>query len=205
MVPLRDAACAVLLVVGVGGCGAEVIPHLDSPGTTIVCLGDSITAGVGAGSEPGYPERLALRLGVPVINEGVPGDTSRDALERLGQVLDHDPWLVIIEVGGNDLLQRWPPERTEEALRRMVERLLAARVVPLLVSVDGGLLGDLDPVFERVAEDYGVPLMAGVIDRILSDRRLKSDPIHPNGAGYGALAEAVARRVEPWLEARGGR
>ena len=183
-------------------CGGPDVPHLDSPGTTIVCLGDSITYGVGAGGEPGYPERLAERLGVPVVNAGVPGDTAEDALARLDDALAHDPWLVIVEVGGNDLLRRLPTERTEAALTAIVERILAARAVPMLVELDGLLVGDLEPVFERLADRYRLPLVEEVLDDVLSDPALKSDQIHPNAAGYERLAEAVAREVEPLVEAR---
>lgn len=195
---LLPSALPLLLV----ACGAPDVPHLDSPGTTIVCLGDSITYGVGAGGEPGYPERLAERLGVPVVNAGVPGDTAEDALARLDDALAHDPWLVIVELGGNDLLRRLPTERTEAALTAIVERILAARAVPMLVELDGSLVGDLEPVFERLAEAYRLPLVEDVLDDVLSDRALKSDQIHPNAAGYERLAEAVARQVEPLVEAR---
>ena len=86
------------------------MPNLDSPGTTIVAFGDSITYGVGASQAAAYPSALSRRLGVEVINAGVPGETSAEGLARLPEVLELDPWLVIIEFGGNDLLQRRPLE-----------------------------------------------------------------------------------------------
>jgi lysophospholipase L1-like esterase len=105
------------------------VPNLDSPGRTIVCLGDSITAGVGAGPGEAYPELLAARLGTEVLNAGEPGDTAAQGLARLDDVLAEDPWMVVVELGGNDILRQVPPEQTERSLRRILDRLLAARVV----------------------------------------------------------------------------
>ena len=182
-------------------CGSEP-PNLHSPGTTVVCLGDSITAGVGSGGV-GYPRLLEELLGVPVINHGVPGDTAAAGLARLDRALAEDPWLVIVELGGNDVLRRIPRERTEAALTEIVERVLAAGAVPLLIELDGPFLGGLESVFERLEDEHGVPVLDDVLGEILFDPELKSDSIHPNGAGYRRLAEAVAERVRPWLRERG--
>jgi acyl-CoA thioesterase-1 len=191
------AAGALLLL---AGCGAEV-PNLHSPGTTIVCLGDSITAGVGSGGA-GYPERLEELLGVPVVNLGVPGDTAAAGLARVDRAIAEDPWLVIVEFGGNDALRRIPRERTEAALAEIVERVLAAGAVPLLIELDGPFLGGLGDVFEGLEDRYRVPVLEGALGDILFDPALKSDAIHPNGDGYQRLAEEVADRVRPWLRER---
>lgn len=207
MSPLRTALTPVVLLSALTACGGPPdVPNLSSPGTTIVCLGDSITHGTGAGPEQSYPQRLQGRLGVPVINAGVPGDTSADGLARLDDALAEDPWLVIVELGGNDVLRRVPVEQTEANLRAIVEGVLAAGAVPMLVELDGSSpvapgLGDLH---QRLATEYELPLVADTLDDILGDRRLKADMIHPNAAGYERLAEAVAEVVEPLLEARRG-
>ena len=180
-------------------------PNLDSPGSTIVCFGDSITAGVGAAPEESYPQRLSETIGVEVRNLGVPGDTAGTAAGRIDQVLAQDPWLVIVELGGNDLLQRAPIAATEQALRQILDRLLAARVVPVLVEIEVPIYGgQYDDMFERLADDYDVPLVEDALRRILTDPALKSDTIHPNAAGYRQLAQAVAEEIGPLLRARRG-
>jgi acyl-CoA hydrolase len=192
---------SLLLPVFLVTCSPD-IPNLDSPGTTIVCLGDSITAGVGAAPGRPFPEILADRLGTEVINAGVPGDTTEDGLARLDEVLAHDPWLVIVELGGNDRLRQVPPARTEAALRTIVQRLLDARVVPLLVEFDAPFSGSYNAIFGRVAEEYSVPMVEEVLGDILVDSSLKSDPIHPNAQGHELLAEEMAEEVESLIEAR---
>lgn len=198
------AAALLPVLLLAGACGPDV-PNLDSPGKTIVCLGDSITSGVGA--EPGqpYPALLAAKLNREVINEGVPGDTAEDGLARVDQALAHDPWMVIVELGGNDILRRVPPGRTEAALRQVLDRLLAARVVPVLVELEVPFAGRYSDVFERIEDDYDIPVIEDSLGEILLDPALKADPIHPNAQGHVELAEAIAEVVEPILEARGRR
>jgi acyl-CoA hydrolase len=174
-------------------------PNLDSPGTAIVCLGDSITAGVGASPGHGYPEDLAALLHQPVVDAGVPGETAGEAAARVPAVLAEDPWLVVIELGGNDILRQVATERTEEALDAIVRQLLAARVVPVLVAVESPLGGRHGEIFDRLGARYHVPVVRDVLVRILGDRSLKSDEVHPNDRGHALLAAAVAEEVEPLL------
>jgi acyl-CoA hydrolase len=191
------------LLVAVSACGPGDVPNLDSPGTSIVCFGDSITAGVGAAAAESYPSRLSARLGLPVVNAGVPGDTARGGLARVDEVLAADPWLVILELGGNDLLRRRPAEKTEEDLAAILDRLLAAGTAVVLVPVEAPLIGgSYGEMYGRLAERYGVPSVDGVLRDVLTDPRRKSDQIHPNAAGYADLAEAVADVVAPLVEAR---
>jgi len=190
---------SVLLLLA--ACGPDV-PNLDSPGRTIVCLGDSITSGVGAEPAQPYPGLLAEKLGVEVINAGVPGDTSEDGLARVGDVLAQDPWMVIVELGGNDILRQVPPARSEAALRQILDRLLAARVVPVLVEIEVPFRGQYADVFERIGDDYDISIVEDTLGEILLDADLKADPIHPNAEGHKVLAEAVADVVEPIVEAR---
>jgi acyl-CoA thioesterase-1 len=190
----------VLFLLLLAGCGPE-IPNLDSPGSTIVCLGDSITSGVGAAGQS-YPGLLADKLGTEVINAGVPGDTSEDGLRRVDEVLDQDPWMVIVELGGNDILRQMTPARSEAALRTILDRLLAARVVPVLVEIEVPFRGKYAEVFERIDDDYDIPIVEDTLGEILLDADLKADPIHPNAAGQKILAEAIADVVEPIVEAR---
>lgn len=201
MPAMKRAALSLLFGCLLAACGGPP-PNLDSPGHTIVCLGDSITAGVGAAPEESYPARLAERLGRPVVNAGVSGDTAAQGLARVPDVLAQDPWLVIVELGGNDLLRQVPIEETETSLRAVVERLLAARVLPVLVEVRGPFGHRYRDLFARLHHDYKAPLVDGVLGDILTDPSLKSDEVHPNAAGYRKLAEGVAEEIEPLIAKR---
>jgi acyl-CoA thioesterase-1 len=82
-------------------------------GEKIVCFGNSLTVGYGAGTEKNpidknksYPHYLSQKVNIPVVNLGVSGDTSKDAVERVNEVLSHDPAVIFIEFGANDLIER---------------------------------------------------------------------------------------------------
>ena len=55
------------------------ITNRDSKGTTVVAFGDSLTAGYGANAGEDYPSHLSRQVGIPIINEGVSGDTTESA------------------------------------------------------------------------------------------------------------------------------
>lgn len=199
------ALVLAVLLTALSGCqpGGSLPPHLTSPGTTLVAFGDSVTAGTGAAPDRSYPHRLEETLGLPVINAGVPGDTTADALDRLHRILALDPWLVIVELGGNDLLRRRPVEQVEADLSEILHSLRAHGTAVVLVEVEPPLFGGgYSGLHERLAERFDVPLVDGVVGEVLADPARKSDQIHPNAAGYADIARAVARVVEPLVEER---
>lgn len=200
---MRKATPLVLLLTACGiSCGPDV-PNLDSSGKTIVVLGDSIASGVGSASGEAYPDLLAARLGTEeVVNAGVSGNTTADGLARIDGVLAEDPWLVIVALGGNDFLRQVPPEQTEQSLRGILDRLIAARVVPVLVELDAPFGGRYLEIYDRLGDEYQVPVVEDTLGEILRDPSLKSDTIHPNAAGQKVLAEAVLEEIEPLIKAR---
>ena len=112
----------VLLAAGAGlpGCDRKPATQPVPAGATVLALGDSLTSGVGASADTAYPTLLAARTGWNVINAGVSGNTSAQALERLPALLqEHRPALVIVSIGGNDFLRRLPLETTRTNLRRI--------------------------------------------------------------------------------------
>lgn len=168
------------------------------PVPVIVAFGDSLVAGYGAGNGEDAFSRLSLALGVPVLNLGVSGDTSARARARIDTVLARSPDIAIIVLGGNDALQRIPVEETERNLSAILRTLTDAGVDPILVGVLGGFPRDpYAPMFERLAEAYGVPLVPNVLAGIIGSDALMSDAIHPNAAGY----ERIAARMQPYVEA----
>ena len=87
----------ILALVFLCGCEAP-IANRNSRGSEIVCFGDSLTAGYGAKKGKDYPSVLREKLGQPVINTGVSGNTTADGLRRLeDDVLRHDPKIDVHE------------------------------------------------------------------------------------------------------------
>ena len=161
------------------------------PYDTIVCFGDSLTSGTGASPGMDYPSQLSKMIAKPVINAGVPGDTTARALKRLQQdVLSRSPDMVLITLGGNDLKNGVSKDMAFKNLKRIVESIQrqGARVIiggfkfPLR---DRGFAGG----YEDLAEQTGAVLIPNIFKDIMGNRKLMSDPIHPNENGYKIMAQ----------------
>jgi acyl-CoA thioesterase-1 len=194
-----------LLLAGLAACGSryDKVTNLNSPGTTVVCFGDSITRGYGAASGQDYPAQLSGLLGVPVVNAGVDGDTTETALARIqNDVLSLQPRLVIVELSGNDFLNKVPHAQTFANLDRIVQACQNAGAMVVLVHAKFGLWSD--PYwdgFKKISDERGVPIVKKVLSGILTNPKRMYDQIHPNSEGYGILAQRVADVVKPLLEA----
>jgi lysophospholipase L1-like esterase len=185
---------AVCVAVLLAACDrAPTLPRLNSH-DVIVAFGDSLTHGTGASADTAYPAVLATLTGHTVINAGVPGDTTASALQRLPAVLaKHKPHLVLLCLGGNDMLRKQPASATENNLRLLVQTIRASGAEVVLIAVpEPKLFGGAPDFYSRVAEEMRLPLEDDVFNAVLKDERLKADAIHANAAGYRVVAERLA-------------
>jgi lysophospholipase L1-like esterase len=195
LLPAHRLFVALFAVLFLAACDrGPTLPRL-SPHDVIVAFGDSLTHGTGASPDTAYPAVLAALTGRTVINAGVPGDTTASALARLPAVLDqHKPRLVLLCLGGNDMLRRQPAAATENNLRLLVQTVRASGAEVVLIGVpEPKVFGGSPDFYARVAEDMRLPLEADVFNEVLKDNRLKADPIHANAAGYRVVAERLAQ------------
>ena len=189
-------AALLLVAAFAAGCGGPKAKLDKLDGSAVVlAFGDSLTFGTGATPAEAYPAVLERRIGRKVVNAGVPGETSGQGLERLPEVLDEvKPRLLILCHGGNDFLRRLDDARAAENVREMI-RLARARGIPtvLLATPKPGLPPSIPAFYGEIAAELGVPFEEAVVRAVLFDAGLKSDMVHPNGAGYARIAEAVEK------------
>ncbi len=197
------AAGYVFVVIALLGCGGDSfdsVRNLRSTNETIVCLGDSLTEGVGANGGEDYPAVLSRELAFPVLNHGRRGDTTALALARLSEVLDGNPRLVIVLLGGNDFLRQVPRAETKKNLAELVRRIQAQGAMVAIAGMRLGIFTDeYSAIYEETAKQLGAFYMPQVMQGILTDAKLKSDPIHPNGAGYRLMGQRIAEKIRPLL------
>lgn len=175
---------------------AQAVP----PGATVLALGDSLTSGVGASPDTAYPAVLQRLTGWKIVNGGVSGDTSAQALARLpGLLQEHQPALVIVGIGGNDFLRRQSASATRANVRQICLDARASGAQVLLVAVPelslmaaaAGRLSD-HALYEEVAGELKIPLHAKGWSGVLADDRLRADAVHANAAGYERFAQGLA-------------
>ena len=193
----RFVQISALLAAALTAC-SKTAPHAALPaGSTILALGDSLTAGYAADAEAAYPAVLASLTGWQIINGGVSGNTSAQALARLPALMRRQPQLVLVSIGGNDFLRKVPEADTRSNIRQIVQQIKAAGVPAVLVAVPyfttGALFGRLSehPMYEELAAELNVPLLKGAWAEVLGDKKLKSDQIHANAQGYRVFAEKM--------------
>jgi lysophospholipase L1-like esterase len=172
-------------------------PARPTAGDQVIAFGDSLVQGVGASPGQDLVSVLSRRLRVPIINAGRSGETTASALTRLdGAVLSRRPRVVLVVLGGNDLLRRFPREETVENLETIVTRIRDRGAAVVLATVEIGFLsgGDGD-AYEALADRTAAALVPDILGGILGRRDLMADGIHPNDRGYALMAD----RIEPAL------
>lgn len=169
-------------------------------GGTIVAFGDSLTYGKGAGREETYPALLAKLSGKNVVNLGLNGDTAAAAPKRLPEVLAQNPYMVLIEFGGNDFMRSVPFEQSVSALTQMVDAVQAAGAIAVVVDTGGYYaMRKYTKAYKKLAKEKGAVFVPGILDGIFGEKELMSDQIHPNAAGYKRVADKVYKYIKDYL------
>jgi acyl-CoA thioesterase-1 len=177
----------------------------------ILALGDSLTAGFGLTEADGFCPQLEKALkgaghDVQVVDGGVSGDTTADALARLDWSLADKPDVVIVELGGNDALRGLDPAQAKANLDAILTRLQKQRRVVLLAGMKAprNLGKDYDAAFDamypELAARHGVALYPFFLDGVATDPALnQADGFHPNPAGVAVIVKRMLPAVEKLL------
>ncbi|GHU65419.1 arylesterase [Spirochaetia bacterium] len=212
----------ILAVLFLTGNGVQDIINGSGP---IVCFGDSLTAGMGA-SIPGaddrskaYPGFLQKKVKPRVINAGISGDTVTGALARVyTDVLANNPRMVIVCIGGNDVLANNDILITYNNLAAILNILNDGRRKIYLAKfyneatmrqtldffgldlyVQNEVIHAYDTMFTTLASTYNVELINDIWSGVWGIHM--SDAIHPDAAGYEIMAEHFFNAIKPYLEA----
>jgi len=192
---MRRLAFALLLIAALASCG-EGVPRVPAvgPNEVIVAFGDSLTYGTGAAESESYPAVLAQLIGRRVVRAGVPGEVTAQGLARIEQVIEaHRPALVIVCLGGNDMLRRVDDAQIRSNLRQIIKTIKGRGIAVVLVGVPRpALLTSAAAFYGELAKEFGIPYEGKVVTDVMYQLELKADPIHPNAKGYRRMAEAIA-------------
>lgn len=179
---------------------------VSGPERTVLALGDSLYAGYGLSRGQSLPDAIQARLraegiNARLVNAGVSGDTTSDGRRRLGYTLDRlgkSPDLVLLGLGGNDVLRQLDPKVTRDNLAAMLDEL-KKRGIPVVLT---GMLappnlgpdyaGQFNAIFPELAKQHHAPLYPFILDGVLGNRTLMlPDGVHPNARGVARIADRV--------------
>lgn len=189
------------------------VPSSVSKKPKVVALGDSLTAGFGLTETESMPYLLQQKLQADgfdfeVVNAGVSGDTSLGGLERVDWVLEQENVKVmIVELGGNDLLRRMPVDAMKSNLSKIIEKAKAKGVRVLLCGMlappDVGLeyQREFQMSFPDLADKHDVPFLPFLLEGVALKKELnQADGIHPNAEGAKIMTDNVYKALRPIVE-----
>jgi len=177
-----------------------------------IAFGDSITYGVGAENNYGYPPRLEAillnKIGAStVVNEGVPGERTMHGVERVNGVLsaDNAKFILILE-GTNDTSWGYSTETITFNLGQMIDRAINYGTTPIIATlpprqdtIDGRVKDDINPAIQQLAKDKNISC-TDQYSKIAEDpAKFMSDYLHPNDAGYDLMAQSWSATIESIL------
>lgn len=195
-------------------CLLSLITLNNAQAKNILILGDSISAGFGMSSEDAWVSLLEQRLEQKfpgqheVINSSMSGETAAGALSRLPNLLqNHQPDVVIIELGGNDGLRGQPPTLIERNLDRLVVMSLEAGADTLLFGIKippnyGTAYSQaFEDNFKRLAERHEIPLLPFFLEGVAgNDDLMQADGIHPRAEAQPLLLDNAWPLIEKALQ-----
>lgn len=180
---------------------------------TILVLGDSISAAYGMSLEQGWVALMAGRLadshpGTEVVNASISGETTEGALRRLPALLQqHQPQLVLIELGGNDGLRGFPIGKFRDNLTGLARQSKAAGaqvlILPMEIPPNYGAryTGSFRDSYPLAAETTDSTLAPFILDGIATDPKLmQADGIHPTAAAQALITDTILPTVLEALE-----
>jgi acyl-CoA thioesterase-1 len=177
----------------------------------IVAFGDSLTAGLGADTGNSYPDFLEKDLNqagyrYQVINQGVSGNTSKDGVDRLADVMSVKPVVVIVAFGGNDGLRGLPIASTRENLDRIVSTLLHSGTKVVLGGITlppnygPDYIRQFNQSYGLLAAKYHVPLLPFLLQDVFGvEGGMQNDGIHATDQGNAQVAKNLLPLITPLL------
>jgi acyl-CoA thioesterase-1 len=195
---------------------AAAAPAIPADAPVILAFGDSLYAGYRLAPGEGYPPRLeaALNAGgiaARVVNAGVSGDTTAAARARLAFTLDNQkvkPSLVLVGLGGNDMLRGLPPAETRANLDAILTELGKRRIPALLTgmlaapNMGKDYVSAFNPIFPALAAKHKAALVPFFLQAVIgNDALMLDDHIHPNPQGVEKIVAATKDEVAKALKA----
>lgn len=180
---------------------------------SILLFGDSIVAGYGVVEENSLPVKLEAYFreqekNIKVINGGVSGDTTGGGSSRLEWTLkQHKPDVVIIALGGNDMLRGISPDIVKKNIAKMLAIVTKENIPVILSSVKAPLNLGLDyakqfnEIYPNLADEYDVSLYPFFLEKIYMNRvMMQPDGIHPNANGVNEIVNELGPYIDKFLD-----
>ena len=178
-------------------------------GSTLLVLGDSLSAGYGINQENGWVALLEKDLGDDhrIINGSISGDTTGGGLNRLPRLLEEfSPDFVLLELGGNDGLRGQPLALMKANLQAMIRLVREAGAEPVLFGMRlppnyGRRYSDaFAAVYPQLSEAEDVLLIPFQLEELsVTEGMIQEDGLHPTAMAQPIIKEVIKRFIRPLM------
>lgn len=196
---MRKLLCCLFLILCANGYGS-----------TLLILGDSISAGYGIDAEKGWVNLLQQELASThsIINGSISGDTTGGGLSRLPTLLEkYQPQFVLIELGGNDGLRGHPLSRMKQNLQAMIQLCIDNNAQPILFGMQippnyGRRYAEqFASIYPDLSKEAGVPLISFAFEELISQEgMMQDDGIHPTERAQPIITQKLLNSLRPIIE-----
>lgn len=193
------------------------LPAYGADKPTVLIFGDSLSAGYGIDVDQSWAALLQSRLESQgyehrVINASISGETTEGGAARIGKAIEtFSPALIILELGGNDGLRGFPPERLRGNLDQIVTTAKSSGAAVVMLGIRIPLnygpryTRAFEETFRQVADKQQIPWIEFFMEGVaLNDELMQADGIHPNAAAQPILLDNAWPVIEQALDSAGG-
>ena len=191
-------------------CCLFILLGANTYGSTLLVLGDSLSAGCGVNQGSGWVALLRNDLGDDhqVINGSISGDTTGGGLDRLPRLLkEYSPDYVLLELGGNDGLRGQPLSLMKGNLQAMIDLVREAGAEPILFGMRlppnyGRRYSDaFAAVYPQLAEAQKVLLIPFQLEELaVTEGMIQQDGLHPTALAQPSIKEVVREYIQPLMK-----
>lgn len=183
----------------------------DNTTPRILVMGDSLSAGYGIDVKQGWVSLLqdesTLKNKWQIINASVSGETSTGGRERLPALLkQHQPQIVILELGGNDGLRGQPLKILRDNLQTMIDASTTAGAKVILAGMQippnygPRYTRQFQDLYKELAEKNNTALIPFLLIGIADNKTLmQNDGIHPTAEAQALIVDNVKPVLEKLL------
>ncbi len=189
---------------------ACLLPGISAAQQTILVFGDSLSAAYGIPREAGWVSLLQQKLQrthpqYRIVNASISGETTGGGLRRMASALrQHQPGIVILELGANDGLRGISSRDIEANLGKLITQSHKAGAKVLLLGMQlppnygGGYTARFKALYPRLARKYQIALVPYLLEGVALEQ-FQADNLHPNSEAQEKILRTVLGRLEPLL------
>ena len=189
---------------------ALLLPLAAHAEKNILVFGDSLSAAYGIPREAGWvnllqQELLRSHAQYRVVNASISGETTSGGKRRIDAALrQHQPAIVILELGANDGLRGAPLESVATNLAYLIRQSHQAHARVLLLGMQLPPNYGLDyakrfrSLYPRLARQHKAALVPFFLDGVAPEQ-FQADNLHPVAGAQPRILQNVMQKLEPLL------